>query len=112
MASSITRERPFVSSLISSQISSLKIVESRRRLFFGKDSSVSQVGIILVFVKESSSFQVVKLSHNMTSAQGPASADQYSGLVDNRCCFCLTLRTGAIITGIFNGFVNIAAFTA
>lgn len=51
----------------------------------------------------------------MTSAQGPTSSvdhQQYSGLVDNRCCFCLTLRTGAIITGILNGFVNVAAFTA
>merc|ERR1712223_1841856 len=38
--------------------------------------------------------------------------DQYSGLVDNRCCFCLTLRTGAIATGILNGIINVALFTA
>jgi hypothetical protein len=38
--------------------------------------------------------------------------DQYVGSVDNRCCVCLTLRTGAILTGILNGLVNIAAFIA
>lgn len=60
---------------------------------------------ILVFAR--------KLQFKMTSAsQGPVINDQYSGLVDNRCCFCLTLRTGAITTGILNAIVNIAAFTA
>jgi len=44
--------------------------------------------------------------------QNNGNADQYSGLVDNRCCFCLTLRTGAIITGVLNGIINVALFTA
>merc|ERR1712018_181092 len=42
----------------------------------------------------------------------PAISNQYTGHVDNRCCFCLTLRTGAILTGVINGLVNIALFTA
>ena len=44
--------------------------------------------------------------------QNNGNTDQYSGLVDNRCCFCLTLRTGAIITGVLNGIINVALFTA
>lgn len=46
-----------------------------------------------------------------TVPSSPAISDQYTGHVDNRCCFCLTLRTGAILTGILNGLVNVAAFT-
>jgi len=55
----------------------------------------------------------------VTPPSSPAISDQYAGLapsggrshVDNRCCFCLTLRTGAILTGILNGLANVAAFT-
>jgi len=47
-----------------------------------------------------------------SAAAAPGLNDQYSGMVDNRCCFCLNLRTGAIITGILNGIINIALFTA
>lgn len=42
----------------------------------------------------------------------PAISNQYTGHVDNRCCFCLTLRTGAVLTGLINGLVNVALFTA
>lgn len=49
---------------------------------------------------------------NTSVPSSPAISDQYTGHVDNRCCFCLTLRTGAILTGVINGLVNIALFTA
>jgi len=37
--------------------------------------------------------------------------DQYTGIVDNRCCFCLNLRIGVVITGILNAVLNIVAFS-
>lgn len=38
--------------------------------------------------------------------------DAFVGHVDNRCCFCLDLRIGSVLTGLINALVNIAGFIA
>ena len=46
-----------------------------------------------------------------SSSSGGSAANPVFIGTDNRCCFCLTLRTGSVIVGVVNALVSTLLFS-